>query len=240
MPSLNEQRARSGARLALARSKALDAYASVEQGLCSVLSRLTNTDAKYTSIIFYRTGTHPRNVILDDLMKAEYGDQYQPFWDTLMKRVRSVDQTRNMIVHWHTSVNISAERATVVLSKPSTWYSNGDISQITAEEIDTFMAECDFVSRLLSMFDAFLSGALRKDKAAYSVWLEIFQQPVVYPPPDTHPLFPTWNALQSRLNHLRRDLNFLLVRALAHGEPLSSSSPYLARHVLSSFPNLLF
>lgn len=92
MASLNEQREIFGRRLAMVRSQALDAYSGIEQALCWVMARLANMDIHPASVIYFRIGAHPRNVILDELMKHEHCDAFQPFWDSMMGRVRGLYQ----------------------------------------------------------------------------------------------------------------------------------------------------
>ena len=197
MPSLNEQRDLAEQRLLISRANAIQAYAGVEQSLCSILSLLAHTDLGAASVIFYRIGSHPRNIILNELFSQEYGNTYEKFWNSMMKHVRDLDGTRNVIVHWHTHIEISPPTATVGLSRPATWFSGKELSKLNIEEIDVFSRKCKFVSRSLNMFGLNLMQKLHSNSDAHSTWLGIFQRPVDYPPQSDHPLFQISQAPQA-------------------------------------------
>ena len=189
MPTLNEQRDLAEQRLLISRAKAIQAYASTEQSICSILAHLAHADPHTASIIFYRIGAHPRNVILDELMTKEYARTYRKFWASMMRHVRDLDRIRNMLVHWHTHVELSPPTATVGLSRPATWLSRGEISKLSIGEIDAFARKCDFVARSFNMFHLALMSKLDSSQGKHATWLGIFQKPADYPPKSDHPLF---------------------------------------------------
>jgi len=192
MTDINQQREEAGQRLWLSRARAIQSYANVEHGLCALLAAFAQTDIHSATVIMFKIGAHPRNAILDDLMDYRYRDEYGTFWRSLMKRVRRLDGVRNNIVHWHEYIGLTATTATVGLSRPATWYSSSGISTMSVSAIDEFSAECGFVGRLLNVFHSHLLGKLKVDDPDDKPWHGVFKEPIAYPPPEAHPLYPFW------------------------------------------------
>jgi hypothetical protein len=177
-------------QLLLTRAKAIDAYAGVEQAMCRILEVLLNTSTTKAGIIFYRVvNSRSRNTILSDLMKEEHGDRYKKYWNSIVKTVNRLDQTRNQIIHWHTDLGVHKGGLELILCQPINWFSDAPLSAIGVEEMEVFSKNCDFVSGSLSVFSMFLRGDSLRRPEPQATWHEIFQQEAVCPPPCTHPLY---------------------------------------------------
>jgi len=68
------------------------------------------------------------------------------------------------------------------------WDRTPNSGSLGIEELKDFTAECDFVTKSLNMFDVLLNGALEKSAGSTEPWHDICQKPMIYPPPDGHPL----------------------------------------------------
>jgi RecB family exonuclease len=92
----------------VARANAIQAYAKLEFSLSIVFSRLLGTQPDIAGLVFFRiTNTYQRNGILEDLKKHRFGNEYNLFWNSIMKIIRQIDQRRNEIVHWHVVNDLS-------------------------------------------------------------------------------------------------------------------------------------
>lgn len=182
-----------------ARANAIQAFASLEFSLSIVFSRWLGTAPELGGLVFFRIiNTHSRNRILDDLKETHFPDQYSLFWNSLLKLIRQIDQRRNEIVHWHVVNTIDLdlphkEASRLTLSPPTGWTSKSTAS-INEDDLEKFIRKCNFVARLATMF-SFLKT--EHAEALGETWLDIFQRPIVYPPPDTHPLSPNYKTPES-------------------------------------------
>jgi hypothetical protein len=185
-------------QMLLARASAIQAYAALEFSLCILFSLLLGIDIDRAGLVFFRiTNTHSRNRILDDLREKKFGESYKSFWNSMMSIVRTLDQRRNEIVHWHVVQTIDltlphAQAAKLSLQPPAGW-SSGSPASIADQELVEFMERCSFASTLLSMF-GMVTMQSNFPESSRAPWLQIFEQPVAYPPPDTHPLSPNYKA----------------------------------------------
>ena len=175
-------------QLAIARAGAIQAYASVESSISMLFATLLGTDFETAGIVFFRiVNTRARVVILEDLLEKRHKDRYATYWNSMVKLIRSLDAKRNEIVHWHLAHNLHIEgdrpTAHFTLIPPNFW-TKTDVKTLTPNDLIEFSRKCDFVSRSLVMFFVMLTNRLPEP----SPWLEIFQQPAAYPPPDNHPL----------------------------------------------------
>jgi hypothetical protein len=180
------------------RGKAIQAYANLEQGLAHLFSILSGTPMEVAAIIFFKiSSADARNKILEKLFKRKFQTQYNLFRNSFFDQLRPIDLERNEIVHWNTvhQTNIEGEKAVVklLLMPPATW--NYDITSPSkdTDSLITFIAKCDFYSRLCSMFIVMIGNitTVPIPEADKKPWLEIFSRPITYPPPTDHPLSPT-------------------------------------------------
>lgn len=188
-----------GVELMLARSRALEVYAGLEQSLCMLLSVTLRTDMSSAAIIFFRVANaKSRNQILESLIKKRYDGAFNDFWfgvpgtpnkRGLMSLVRDLDSKRNEIVHWHTMTSIDVgsnpPTRTASLVPPNFW--QGQSSQITIGDIGEFCRKADFTSRSTTMFCAH-HGGFENPSPITEIWHRIYQRPCTYPPANTHPL----------------------------------------------------
>lgn len=180
-----------GEKIALARGCAIQEYTGVEFALCALLSHLLGTTSDYAAIVFYRIiNSSARTRILDDLYQKRHGDKFASHWKSLLKTLRTLDQRRNEIVHWHkiSAVTVTDDGSVPTgawLSPPAFWASDGDHPEIGLTDLAEFVSQCNVVHRSMGMLTSFLSGHLPDE--AETKWQPIFEQPFVYPLPDDHP-----------------------------------------------------
>ena len=184
--------------LLIGRASALQSYAQLELSLAILFSVLLGTTHDLGGLVFFRiTNTHARNRILDDLVTKRHGVSYNKFWKSAISLVRALDQRRNEIVHWHMINNINLdleekEASSLSLSPPTGW-AIGSSAKLSELDLTEFIKKCDFVSRLITMFMLVVSGQMPAAEIQ-GIWHDIFQQQVVYPSPDSHPLSPNYKA----------------------------------------------
>jgi hypothetical protein len=184
----------------LARSIAVSSYQTLEQSMVLLFSHLLGTPIDYAGVPFFRiNNARARDAILERLLKKRYGSQYNIFWNSIVKDLRSINERRNAIVHWAVSVELYRNDQSELMVKqhaliaPNYWDRNENSLAITIDDMFDFIARCDFYSRLLSIFTLTIGGQIPWQPP----WRDIFQQPVVYPPPDSHPLSLKQRALES-------------------------------------------
>jgi hypothetical protein len=194
-------------KLWAARGRAIQGYASLEQALCAILSLCTDTKFDVAAAIFYKiTAARARNDIVAKLLKKKFGGTYNLFWNSIFARLKGhLDTQRNNIVHWSALATIGSDehdqmKVEVCLKPASYWDDpNGEFERLTAADMEAFEDECDFWARLIGQFGTIMSGSLDHvadfDKAP---WLAIFQQPLAYPPPDSHPQARILATLQTQ------------------------------------------
>jgi hypothetical protein len=96
-PSLKE----SGTNFNLARAKALNAYARLEQHLAMLFTSLLGSDTRKSYVVFSRLFVYRhRRQIFTDLLALSYGDTYAIFTKSLMKHLTKIEGERNKVVHW--------------------------------------------------------------------------------------------------------------------------------------------
>jgi hypothetical protein len=182
----------------VSRAEAVQAYAQLETALAILFSMLLGAPINLAGLVFLRiTNTFSRNRILSDLMTQRHGTTFKVFWDSALSFVRTLDQRRNEIVHWHVVNNINLGpdtphelASTLALNPPTGWLTNS-AAKLSEVELQDFILQCDYVSRAINMFALFISGKLSEPGLP---WRDVFQQPIEYPPPDTHPLSRNYKA----------------------------------------------
>jgi hypothetical protein len=107
-------------------------------------------------VLFRITNTHARNRILNDLQSKKHGASYDTFWRSLTSFIRTLDQRRNEIVHWHVvqTIDLSLdhkEAARLSLAPPTGWMTQSAAS-ISENDLNDFIQRCDFATRLITMF----------------------------------------------------------------------------------------
>ena len=173
------------------RANAIQAYANLEMSLKHLFAGQLGIPTDVAGLVLFRiTNTHARTRILNDLHHKNQGAKYDRFWKSLLSLVRTLDQRCNEIVHWHVvqTINLGLDHkdaARLSLAPPAGWAAQS--TAISENELTDFIQRCDFAHRLINMFDLVLyHPTIHTEREP---WLKIFEQPIIYPPPDTHPLF---------------------------------------------------
>jgi hypothetical protein len=198
-------------KLQFARATAIEAYGNLERSLSLVFASLLGTTNEKAGTVFFRiVNARFRNDIIDDLIKKVHSTKFDAYWNGqpgqsgiprvpgLFTHIRNLDERRNQIVHWHVVNEIALDSDPPshieVLAPPNFWSEANRKSRITVDGINEFIAKAVFVDRGISMFYVMTSGQLPIPAEQAEPWLRIFQQPVPYPPPDTHLLSPNYKA----------------------------------------------
>jgi hypothetical protein len=176
------------AEFLLLRANAIQNYAKLEQSLFMLFATLADVQNDIGGIIFFKiTNTHTRNSILERLIRKKHGSTYNLFWNSYIKQLHSIDSKRNEIVHWNVATNTHFDgngnyTVTVSLAPPNFWDRDANTPSIAASDLREFIEKCDVFSRLATMF-TFME---RLPAEPQKPWLDIFQQPLVYPLPTGH------------------------------------------------------
>jgi hypothetical protein len=181
------------------RAKAIQAYSSMEQSLFFLFSQSAGVQPDIGGIIFFKiTSSQARNSIIEKLIRKRHGDTFNLFWNSYLKQIRSLDIKRNEIVHWTVANEISGNDASgrpivsVTLVRPAFFDRDTSAPSLTTKDLLEFMSKCDVFSRAVNMF-MLISGSHMPASEA-KPWLDMFQQPFVYPLPTGHPLQPAHQA----------------------------------------------
>lgn len=168
------------------RGIAIQAYASLEQSLCSLMALAAQLDRGSAAVIFFKiTNADARNSILEELIHRRFAGEFDAFWKSARKLIAAADKKRNAIVHWNAINWVYADEAgqTVVrLSlKPGQADPTAGGEEIVHNDLVDFTDRCDFVARILNAFAQVASGS-RRDADA-EAWLKAFrEEKLAYPP----------------------------------------------------------
>jgi hypothetical protein len=174
------------------RGKAIQCYAILEQSLSHLLANLGGMDLETAGTIFYKiTNTGSRTSILERLLRKRHGSKFNVFWNVYFKELRQIDLRRNQIVHWLSAMSTAMSDHNVILVGisliPPGYREGGPPEHLRSKDLMEFATKCDVFGRLCNMFVAATSDAETMGDAA-KTWLDIFQQPLVYPLQAGHPL----------------------------------------------------
>jgi len=179
------------------RGHAIQAYASLEQSLCSLFQHLSGTTKDVASVIFFKiTSSRVRDAIIERLLKKKYGNTYSIFWNSMTRLIDVISKKRNEIVHW-SAVTVLDDKgfSGMRLCPPNFWDLRAESPFVTTAGLQNFIAECSFLACQCNMFSSFINPLFRAEIARgaspeqMQTWHDIFQQAAIYPPPSTHPLF---------------------------------------------------
>ena len=178
-----------------ARGQALDAYSGLEQILMEVFCHLISADLGLGGIVFFRlTNAGLRNRTIQELIKKKHGTKFDIFWfgnqkeNGLMKILQQVDQTRNEIVHWKPVYEHAIGE--FVLKPPNLWNAKPNSKFITINDVHEFIAKTDCARHYAGNFNWRTIHYREGDDSPHALaWLDKFERPPAYPPPEGHPLF---------------------------------------------------
>src|SRR5258708_4463817 len=182
----------------LTRGRAIQSYTTVELSLAMLFSQLMGVPQDYAGVSFFRiNNARARLGILERLLKKRHSSNYNLFWNSLRKELRILDDERNNVVHWAEIAHIDGQpdgttRKTIKLAPPNFWDRTENTPELELTNLLDFILKCDFFARLVNMFFITLSGQmeqLARDEQYKTTWLGIFQQPIIYPPLHSHPLY---------------------------------------------------
>jgi hypothetical protein len=199
----DEYAERSHSEMLKARGGAIQAYSQVEHALASLCAALLDADEKATNILFFRiTSSLHRNQAIQLLLERKFGTQYDAYWyglpgtpgkpktPGLMALIRSLDEMRNQIVHWAAAVNIGGPDdqghliRDDVLQPPNVYAERKELHQLKIADLIEFTAKAYFVGRSIYNFRSYPTMS----RHARNPWHDIFRQPCIYPPLESHPL----------------------------------------------------
>ena len=175
----------------IARASAIEQYANIEQALASLCAYLMGVPIDVAGIPFFRmNNARARLMMLERLLKKKHGNTFNIFWNSLVKELKQIDDTRNLIVHWITEKTATSndERWTCLVGA-NYWDRTENSRKIALDDLYEFILKCDFFYHLTQHFLWVIS---KSSKKMHPNWPDICQAAVVYPPPDTHPLFRKW------------------------------------------------
>jgi hypothetical protein len=196
----------------IARGLAIESYANLERALCYVFGHLLGARQDRSSLVFFRIINYrSRNTIISDLLEKQYGTEFDVYWHGqpggpgvkklpgLFNLIRTLDDGRNEIVHWQTVHRWGRDENTRHSSSseelvPHIYFSKStEVVAITKDGLKGFKEKTDFASGSTWMFYKVMAKDSVKEPEI-ATWLQIFQQPVIYPPSDNHPLSPNYKA----------------------------------------------
>jgi hypothetical protein len=200
------------AKLQVARAQAIEQYAQLESSLALLFASLLGTTDQTGSIVFFAiVNTRSRNSILASLLEIVHGERYQAHWHGekgspgkpglggLLTLIRQLDDERNHIVHWHRVSHREIHhggksKAEELLLPPHFWYRAADAKPISIQSLEAFIRKADFTVRSVRMFHWLVTMKHPMPENLLYTWPKIFEQPVPYPPSDSHPLSPNYKA----------------------------------------------
>jgi hypothetical protein len=178
------------------RAKAIQAYANLEQAMATLFSALAGIKRETRAIIFFKiASSDARNKIVEALFKKFFDDRFDLFRNSLFNQLKPLDRERNEVVHWNAVCRAGhdgTETTAVVALAPANIYGIKDPTLKTVDDLRTFDAKAQFYARLINMF-ALMTCEITPapiPEANRKPWLDIFAQPIAYPPSSDHPLFP--------------------------------------------------
>jgi hypothetical protein len=185
--------------LRIARARALEAYATIEESLCVICADVLRAPPEYTGVLFFKiAAARARNRAVEDLIRKRFGATYNLYWNSLIKNLTPIDQERNEIVHWQSAEEVGYDGGVAwyeyKLTPPNIWDLRPTTPFKATENIEAFIAKCGFYSRSINIFKVIIIEDMARDAGERRTWLDIFQQAITYPPPDTHPLSPNYRG----------------------------------------------
>lgn len=202
------------------RGKAIQAYAELENSLNRLFSALSDTTWETAATIFYKIiNTDARRSIIEKLLHQKCGAKFNPFWNQLTRELRDIDGRRNEIAHWLAAVvhmiNSQQHLLLGVILIPAASVANHRIEpRLTTSDLIRFRKKCEDLERLAGGLAARIKPP-HPDMPTPSdePSLDIYQQPLVYPLPEDHPLNGPPEAPRTHPQSFPPSLRFLRAAA---------------------------
>ena len=176
----------------VSRAAAIQAYAKLEQALCSLFALLLAVGAPEAGIVFFKiVNAKSRLDIIEKLKKRKLGGANNLYFNSLLSGLKQLDGRRNQLVHWHEHFAIRMEDGAAykpaTLEPPNFWIHDENTVPLTHADLIDFAYEADFYTRATNTFTWHHEpqGELAQDEP----WLSILARPLAYPPPEDHPLY---------------------------------------------------
>jgi hypothetical protein len=123
---------------------------------------------------------------MERLLQKNLGAQYNLFRNSLFKQLGSIDRERNEVVHWNVINEVGTDAdgnttSVLIMVPPANWIDAINTPKRFREDLVAFSRKCEFYKCLIDMFGVALTGH------ALCKWKPLFEQPIIYPPPDGHP-----------------------------------------------------
>ena len=177
----------------------MQAYARLEQSLCQLFEHVGGMHKRAAWVIFFKINSaDARAKMIDKLFRMKYPDnKYSLFRNSLYNHIRPLDNKRNEIAHWNTVEFNAFDNDTqtnvisVAMVSPAWWATTSEesVPRITSADLVNFTRECEFFASIIGRFVTMDHPHVGpKDPDEREAWLQIFAQPIVYPPPPDHPL----------------------------------------------------
>jgi hypothetical protein len=186
----------------IARAEAIQAYANLEQALCALFAYVGGMSNRIAATIFFRiSASGSRRKILEELFREKFkGGSLTMFIASLMRWLGPLEQERNEVVHW-TVVNHQRNYSVSVSLRPPVFWSRafdperGESKD--ANRLKWFKDKCHFWEIACLKFIDAANANSGLNEAARTAWLDIFQQPILYPLPEDHLLWRTLRELHT-------------------------------------------
>jgi hypothetical protein len=187
------------------RAKAIQSYANLEQALCRLFAMLAGTQLNVAGIIFFKiTSSQARLDIIEKLWKLRFYHDYNLFRNSLIKGLKPIDTKRNEIVHWNMvgrqklDINGGLSETDLTLRPPTFWTHHPGNIELNESDLYEFYKKCRFYTRIISIFDGIIRNSVTNmTSGEIDSWREIFQQELIYPPPEGTPLRTILEELQT-------------------------------------------
>lgn len=180
-----------------ARGYALDCYSSLEIEMTEALTTLTEMDDYISNIIFWRiVNSKSRLTILDECLNYRTTQTPAlsvlcPFWNSVLSRIRALDQSRNNIIHWtHAAKHLGPDIVPQpVIIKPG--YRKQTSQEYSVNDVLAFSDNCYSARRGLGYFLHAYQHIRQGLQIEPQSSLGICLSPIPDQPQSNHPLFRT-------------------------------------------------
>jgi len=161
-----------------AKLDALNQYSTLEITLAFILSACLGVDHKTGFVVFYRiTNNRSRYAIIHDLILKNYAE-IAPFWKGLEKKLSSIDQRRNNLVHWVSVSSLNRDTGDVtdpIFQPAHRWIGGTTGGRMDYAQVKALAKETGDTNSIASYFHLFLGPTCLHGHQALR---KIFLQPL--------------------------------------------------------------